>query len=140
MQALGGIVGVIVGDDGLVGSVLRLCLRHQTQCFSCVDGGLGAGDAALFELALGFAGGAFCAVGVAGGLPGSDLGGGLAGYELAVDVPGPFPGLAVLIGFGELAAETLWKLLKSGEATVRSGLNFYTSTWSFFARRYTTLD
>jgi hypothetical protein len=98
---------------------------------------VGSRHAAGFELALGLACCTFCAIGVGGALPGGDLGGGLAGNELVVDVPGPCPGLAVLIGLAELAAETLWKLLKSGEATIRSGLNFYTESeinsrcWSF---------
>lgn len=48
-------IAVVVGDDGLARSILGLCVGHQPERVSYVDRGLRAGDASLFELALGFA-------------------------------------------------------------------------------------
>ncbi|MBW8371476.1 MAG: hypothetical protein K0M66_10980 [Thiobacillus sp.] len=113
-EALGGVVDVVVGNDQIVAAVPGFGFGDEAERVAGVDGGLRAGDGSLLELALGFAGGAFAAVGVGGALPGGDLDGGLAGCQLVVQIPGPLPDLAVLVGFGELAAEALWKLLKSG--------------------------
>ncbi|OJY55784.1 MAG: hypothetical protein BGP19_12055 [Thiobacillus sp. 0-1251] len=104
-QALGGIV--VVGDDELAGAVLRFGMGDEAEGITGVDGGLavGARDAAGFELALGFTGIGLAAPGVDGGLAGGDLDRGLAGCQLVVDVPVPFPGVIQGVGFGDLAVE-----------------------------------
>ncbi|WP_296661237.1 hypothetical protein [Thiobacillus sp. 0-1251] len=82
-------------------------MGDEAEGITGVDGGLavGARDAAGFELALGFTGIGLAAPGVDGGLAGGDLDRGLAGCQLVVDVPVPFPGVIQGVGFGDLAVE-----------------------------------